>query len=70
MNILVMMLDSLRSDYLGCGGHGIVRTPHIDAVAAQGTFFRNAYAEYPITIPSRTALVSGNYTFTNRPWCP
>ncbi len=70
MNVLVLMLDSLRPDFLGCGGHDTVRTPHIDEIAARGLFFRNAYAEYPITIPSRTALVSGNYTFTNRPWCP
>jgi len=70
VNILVVMLDSLRPDYLGCGGHPVVKTPHIDAVASRGTFFRNAYAEYPITVPSRTALVTGNYTFTNRPWCP
>ncbi|MCK4283904.1 MAG: sulfatase [Candidatus Brocadiae bacterium] len=70
MNVLVMMLDSLRPDFLGCGGHGVVQTPHIDRIAAEGILFRNAYAEYPITVPSRTALVSGNYTFTNRPWCP
>lgn len=70
MKVLVMMLDSLRPDFLGCGGHEAVKTPHIDRIAAEGVFFPNAYAEYPITIPSRTALVSGNYTFTNRPWCP
>jgi len=64
------MLDSLRPDYLGCGGNKVVKTPNIDKVAEDGIFFENAYAEYPITIPSRTALVSGNYTFTNRPWCP
>ena len=70
MNILVIMLDSLRPDFLGCGGDKIVKTPHIDKIASEGLFFEQAYAEYPITIPSRTALVSGNYTFTNRPCCP
>ena len=68
MNIVVIMLDSLRPDHLGCGGHPEVRTPHIDQVAAEGILFERAYAEYPITVPSRTALVSGCYTWTNRPW--
>jgi len=70
MNILVLMLDSLRADYLGCGGHAEVRTPHIDEVGAEGVILQRAYAEYPITVPARTALVSGCYTWTNRPWCP
>jgi arylsulfatase A-like enzyme len=78
-NVLVIMLDSQRADVLGCASDGPgpvaddfaqVRTPHIDAVAAGGTVFDRAYAEYPVTVPSRTALVSGCYTFTNRPWCP
>ncbi len=70
MNVLIIMLDSLRPDFLGCGGDNIIKTPHIDKIAAEGIFFDQAYAEYPITIPSRTALVSGNYTFTNRRWRP
>jgi len=70
MNIVVIMLDSLRFDFLGCGGNSVVKTPYIDQVAREGLVFEQAYAEYPITIPSRTAFVSGIYTFTNRPWCP
>jgi len=69
-NFLVIMLDTLRPDYLGCGGSSWVKTPHMDALAARGLFFSRAYAEYPVTVPSRTALVSGSYTWTNRPWCP
>ena len=70
MNIIILMLDSLRPDYLGCQGFHEVKTPWIDQVVKEGILFENVYAEYPITIPSRTAFVSGNYTFTNRPWCP
>jgi len=70
MNIIILMLDSLRADFLGCGGHPELRTPYIDKVSEEGLFFERAYAEYPITIPSRTAFLSGDYTFTNRPWCP
>jgi arylsulfatase A-like enzyme len=65
-----MMLDSLRADHIGCGGHPEVRTPHLDRLAAEGVIFQRAYAEYPVTVPARTALVSGCYTWTNRPWCP
>jgi len=70
MNIVVVMLDSLRPDFMGCYGNPDVKTPNMDAIAAQGTAYAKAYAEYPITVPARTALVSGHYTFTNRPWCP
>lgn len=67
MNVVVVVLDSLRPDKVGCYGSA-VQTPHLDAVAAQGVVLERCYAEYPNTIPSRTALVAGIYTFTNRPW--
>ena len=68
MNVVVLMLDTLRPDYLGCGGHPEVRTPHMDRIAAEGAFLERAYAEYPITIPKLVALMTGCYTWTNRPW--
>ena len=70
MNVVVMMLDSLRPDHLGCYGNREIETPHIDSVAAKGAVLETAYAEYPITVPSRTAFVSGTFTWPNRPWCP
>jgi arylsulfatase A-like enzyme len=70
MNIVVVMLDSLRPDFMGCYGNPDIKTPYMDAIAARGTVYTKAYAEYPVTVPARTALVSGCYTFTNRPWCP
>jgi len=70
VNILVVMFDSLRPDHLGFNGHEYVRTPNIDALAEESAVFGNAIVEFPITIPSRTALVTGNYTFTNRRWMP
>ena len=70
MNALVVMFARLRPDHLGCSGHPYVRTPYIDAFAAESVVFSNAVAEFPITIPSRTAMVTGDYTFTNRPWSP
>lgn len=68
MNLITIMLDSLRPDFVGCYGMNEVVTPAMDRLASEGTFFRNAYAEAPTTIPARTALFCGIYTFTNRPW--
>ncbi len=69
-NIIVFMLDSLRPDHLGCNGSEVALTPNIDKLAQQGINFTDAYAEYPITIPTRTALMAGIYTHTNRTWKP
>lgn len=68
MNVVVIVLDSLRYDKVGCCNSKIVKTPHMDAFAAQGAVLERCYAEFPNTIPARTALVGGIYTFTNRPW--
>jgi len=70
MKVVVIMLDSLRPDHLGCYGNERVVSPAIDRIASGGTVFRRAYAEYPITIPSRTAFVAGIHTHTCRPWMP
>lgn len=69
-NIIVFMLDSLRPDHLGCNGCEIAKTPNLDKLAEQGINFKNAYSEYPITIPTRTALLAGIYTHTSRCWKP
>ena len=70
MNVVVLVLDALRPDHLGCYGNGDVRTPNLDQLAAQSVLFETAYVEFPNTIPARTALVSGIYTFPTRPWQP
>ena len=69
-NIVVFMLDSLRPDHLGCNGCEVAITPNIDKLAEHGINFPNAYSEYPITIPTRTALLAGIYTHTSRSWKP
>jgi arylsulfatase A-like enzyme len=42
-NVLFIMADQLRWDYLACAGHPTIRTPHIDALAARGVRFTNAF---------------------------
>lgn len=60
-NVLFIMCDQLRADYLGCTGHPHVRTPVIDALARRGVLFRNAYAQSPICGPSRMSAYTGRY---------
>ncbi|MCY3879841.1 MAG: sulfatase-like hydrolase/transferase [Rhodobacteraceae bacterium] len=60
-NILFIMCDQLRYDYLGCAGHPTIRTPNIDALAAEGVSFANAYCQSPICGPSRMSVYTGRY---------
>lgn len=69
-NIIFFMLDSLRPDHLGCYSSKIAKTPNIDGLASDGIIFTNTYSEYPVTIPTRTALLAGIYTHTCRTWKP
>jgi len=70
MNVIVVMLDSLRADHLGCYGNTWIRTPQIDAFARESAIFDLAYAEGLPTIPVRTALFTGRYTLPFRRWQP
>ncbi len=56
-NILMIAIDDLN-DWVGClGGHPLVKTPHIDRLAARGTVFLNAHTQAPLCTPSRTSLM-------------
>jgi len=58
-NILVIMADQLAPQFTGCYGHEIVKTPHMDALAARGMRFEAAYCNSPLCAPSRFAFMSG-----------
>ena len=60
-NILFIMSDQLRRDYLSCYGHPSLPTPHIDALAAKGTRFNHAYVQGPVCGPSRMSTYTGRY---------
>ncbi len=60
-NILFIMCDQLRFDYLGCAGHPSIRTPNIDALAARGVRFTRAYVQSPVCGPSRMSFYTGRY---------
>ena len=61
MNILFIMYDQLRFDYLSCAGHPHLETPHFDRVAAQGVRFTNAFVQSPICGASRMCYYTGRY---------
>ena len=61
MNILFIMYDQLRFDYLSCAGHPHLETPNFDRVAARGVRFTNAYVQSPICGSSRMCFYTGRY---------
>ena len=58
-NIVVLMADQLAPHFVGAYGHEVVKTPHIDALAARGMRFDAAYCNSPLCAPSRFAFMSG-----------
>ncbi len=60
-NLLVIMSDEHSPKALGCYGSEIVKTPHLDALAARGTRFSHAYCASPVCIPARASFAVGKY---------
>lgn len=69
-NILFIQTDSWDGRALGCMGHPAMAgaTPNLDALAARGVLFRNAYSNNPICCPSRASMWSGTYTHHCEGW--
>jgi arylsulfatase A-like enzyme len=61
LNILFIMYDQLRFDYLSCAGHPHLNTPNFDRVAAMGVRFENAYVQSPVCGASRMCFYTGRY---------
>jgi len=67
-NLLVLMSDQHNRLVMGCAGHPDVKTPNLDALAARGTRFANAYTNSPICVPSRAAMATGRYPHQLEVW--
>ena len=63
-NILCIMVDDLGKEWISCYGADDIETPNIDALAASGMKFHNAYS-MPSCTPSRTTLLTGKYPWRN-----
>jgi choline-sulfatase len=60
-NLIFIMSDEHNKRVLGSYGHTMIRTPHLDRLAARGTRFTSAYTNCPICVPARAAFATGQY---------
>ncbi|MGN6565614.1 MAG: sulfatase-like hydrolase/transferase [Thermomicrobiales bacterium] len=67
-NLLLLMSDEHNRRMLGCYGHPLVRTPHLDALAARGVRLTNAYCNSPLCVPSRASFATGRYVHEIGAW--
>ena len=65
-NVLFITLDQFRADCLSAAGHPIVRTPHLDALAAQGVRFARHHSQAAPCGPGRASLYTGTYQMNHR----
>lgn len=65
-NVLLITLDQFRGDCLSVAGHPMVRTPNLDALAAEGVRFARHYSQSSPCAPGRAALYTGTYQMNNR----
>ncbi len=64
-SVILISVDTLRADRLGCYGDRRQVTPHIDAIAQQGTLFSQVSSQVPLTLPSHVSLFTSTYPFFN-----
>jgi len=61
MNIIVLTIDTLRADHLGCYGYEGAGTPNIDRLSKEGILFKYTTAQTPLTLPSHSSIFTGTY---------
>src|SRR2546425_7355854 len=64
-NIILITLDTVRADHLGCYGNKNIYTPTLDALGRDGVVFERAISQVPLTWPSHAAILTGMYPFQN-----
>ncbi len=64
-NIVFLLPDQLRRDFLGCYGASFIETPSMDSIAAAGVRYDRAYSASPVCVPARTSLMTGMNAIRN-----
>ena len=64
-NVLFIMFDQLRFDYLSCAGHPHLHTPHIDSIAERGVRFTQCYVQSPVCGAARMSCYTGRYVHSH-----
>src|ERR1700694_1206379 len=64
-SIILITIDTLRADHVGCYGAQTVKTPTLDALAHDGVVFERAISQVPLTWPSHAVILTGTYPFQN-----
>jgi arylsulfatase A-like enzyme len=65
-NVVFVLCDDLRWDCLGVAGHPHLKTPHIDRLAKEGIYFKNAFCTTSLCSPSRASILSGLYAHAHK----
>jgi len=60
-NVLLITIDTLRADHLGCYGYKNIKTPNIDVLAREGALFEDVQVHTPATLPSHASIMTGLY---------
>ena len=64
-NVILITIDTVRADHLGCYGATDLKTPTLDGLARDGILFERAISQVPLTWPSHAAILTGTYPFQN-----
>ncbi|MEW5802153.1 MAG: sulfatase-like hydrolase/transferase [bacterium] len=65
LNIVVITVDTLRADRVGCYGYRRIKTPQMDALASEGVLFEYAFTPTPLTLPAHASIFTGTYPLTH-----
>lgn len=64
-SVILITIDTLRADHVGCYGAQGVKTPTLDGLARDGVVFEHALSQVPLTWPSHAVILTGTYPFQN-----
>lgn len=64
-NVILITIDTVRADHLGCYGDKDIQTPTLDGLAKDGVVFERAISQVPLTWPSHAVILTGLYPFQN-----